>query len=74
MHSPTPNPLHPDRMTAEERLAEIGRILAAGFLRGRDRRPGGTSLDDAATGEVSLDLPAEGSSHGAAQNRRGEQP
>ena len=28
-----PNPLCPDRMSAEARLAEIGRILAAGVVR-----------------------------------------
>jgi hypothetical protein len=28
-----PNALAADRMTAEERLAEIGRLLAAGILR-----------------------------------------
>lgn len=28
-----PNALSADRMTAEERLLEIGRILAVGFLR-----------------------------------------
>lgn len=28
-----PNAIAPDQMTAEARLAEIGRLLAAGFLR-----------------------------------------
>ena len=28
-----PNPLSPERMTADERLAELGRILAAGLRR-----------------------------------------
>lgn len=28
-----PNPLHPDKMTAAERRAELGRILAAGLIR-----------------------------------------
>ena len=28
-----PNPLCPDRMSADARLAEIGRILAAGVIR-----------------------------------------
>jgi hypothetical protein len=27
------NALHPDRMSPEERLAEVARLLAAGFLR-----------------------------------------
>jgi hypothetical protein len=30
---PAPNPLSPDRMTAAERLAEIGQILAAALIR-----------------------------------------
>ena len=32
------NPLHPDLMTSDERLAEIGAILAIGFLRLRLRQ------------------------------------
>jgi hypothetical protein len=28
-----PNPLSPERMTADERLAELGRLLAAGLRR-----------------------------------------
>jgi len=28
-----PNPLHPDKMSAKARLAEVGRILAAGITR-----------------------------------------
>jgi hypothetical protein len=27
------NPLHPDQMTANERIAELAAILAAGFIR-----------------------------------------
>ena len=34
-----PNPLCPDRMSAEARLAEIGRILAAGVVRLNAARP-----------------------------------
>lgn len=30
-----PNALGPNRMTTEERLAEVGRLLAAGLLRAR---------------------------------------
>ena len=74
MHNLTPNPLHPNHMTAEERLAEIGQILAVGFLRGRDRRRGNTPPNDRTTGDVSLDLPAEGSSHGVTPNIRREPP
>ena len=32
-----PNAIAPDRMTTEDRLAEIGRLLAAGFLRRHNR-------------------------------------
>lgn len=28
-----PNPLHPDKMSAKARIAEVGRILAAGITR-----------------------------------------
>jgi len=31
--SSAPNPLSPDRMTADERLGEVGAILAAGLRR-----------------------------------------
>ena len=31
--SSAPNPLSPERMTSDERLAELGRILAAGLRR-----------------------------------------
>jgi hypothetical protein len=33
-----PNPLHPDRLTPAERLDEVARLLALGFLRLRARR------------------------------------
>ena len=68
------NPLSPDAMTADERLAEIGRLLAVGFLRGRNRMAATPPRHGRATGDVSLDLPAEGSGHGAAQNARRETP
>lgn len=32
-----PNPLHPDRMAAHERRAELCRLLAAGLIRLRQR-------------------------------------
>jgi len=32
-----PNAIHPNRLTSEERLAEIGEILAAALIRGRKR-------------------------------------
>lgn len=33
-----PNPVHPARMTAEERLAEVSDLLATAFLRFAERR------------------------------------
>jgi hypothetical protein len=33
-----PNPLHPDLMTPAERLDEVARLLALGYLRLRARR------------------------------------
>ena len=74
MNSSTPNSLHPDHMTAAERLAEIGRLLAVGFLRGRNRMAATPPRHGRATGDVSLDLPAEGSGHGATQNAYRETP
>jgi hypothetical protein len=35
-----PNAVRPDKLTAEERLTEIGEILAAGVLRARNREAG----------------------------------
>ncbi len=51
------NALAPDRMTAEERLREVGEILAAGLLRLRAKKQGSGH-------ESSLDLPANRSVHG----------
>jgi hypothetical protein len=50
-----PNSLHPDRMLPEARLAEIGRILAAGVMR---RTPVKSSGLSAAGGDSLVDLPA----------------
>ena len=55
------NALHPDRMSAAERLAEIGEILAAGLLRLRARR---REAEARRSGESSLDFPADQSVHG----------
>ena len=55
------NALDPDRMSAEERLREVGEILAAGLLRLRARR---REAQDADTGELSLDFTARQSVHG----------
>ena len=55
------NALDPHRMTADERLREIGEILAAGLLRLRGRRREAQTSD---TGEVPLDFTAQESVHG----------
>ena len=79
-HVPSPqrrlimNPLKPEMMTPDERLAEIGQLLALGFLRRRNRMAATPPPHGHTTGDVSLDLPAEGSGHGATQNARRETP
>ena len=54
-----PNALDPDRMTADERLREVGEILASGLIRLRARR----REPAARTGDVSLDFTARQSVH-----------
>jgi len=49
------NPLHPDRMSAAERLDEIADILAAGLMRLRARKSSALSGD---RGESCLDFAA----------------
>jgi hypothetical protein len=46
-----PNAIAPERMTSEERLAEVGRLLAAGILRLR-------------AGDIRLDFPLKESGVG----------
>jgi hypothetical protein len=62
-----PNPLHPDRMTAHERLTELYGLLATAVVRlaGRDR-------DDLSqsTGDRSLHLPRKQSGTAAPTRRR----
>lgn len=41
-----PNPLCPDRMSADARLAEIGRILAAGVVRLIAKKSSGLSAQN----------------------------
>jgi len=53
------NALHPDRMTAAERLDEVVAILGAGILRLLEKRNKDNGL-----GDVCLDLSATGSVHG----------
>ncbi len=63
------NALHPDRMTAAERLDEVAAILGAGILRRREKRNKYNELRD-----VSLDLSATQSGHGHGTNDQGENP
>jgi hypothetical protein len=61
-----PNALDPDRMSAAERLAEIGEILARGLIRLRARRSRQVSDDH---GDSCLDFSANQRSHGAVTNQ-----
>ena len=54
------NALDPDRMSTDERLREVGEILAVGLLRLRGRR----REQAARNGDVSLDFTARQSVHG----------
>jgi hypothetical protein len=54
------NPLDPNRMSPAERLAELGRILAAGLIRMRSRKSTPLSADG---GESSVDLARTKSGH-----------
>ncbi len=63
------NALHPDRMTAAERLDEVAAILGAGILRLREKHNKYNEL-----GDVSLDLSALQSVHGHETNDHGESP
>ena len=55
------NALDPDRMSTDERLREVGEILASGLIRLRARR---RELRGADAGELSLDFTARQSVHG----------
>ena len=61
------NPLHPDRMTAHERRAELCRLLALGLIRLRQRDM--VHLSDG-SGESSLHYPANQSVHATPTHRR----
>jgi hypothetical protein len=61
------NALAPDLMTADERLTELGQILAAGFV--RLRRCGSMSVA-ARSGDFRLDFSPERSVHATARQRR----
>jgi hypothetical protein len=55
-----PNALDPARLTPAERLAELGRILAAGLIRMRAKKSTPLSADG---GESSVDLARTKSGH-----------
>jgi len=61
-------------MTAAERLAEIGHILAVGYLRSRNRARSENAPHNSSSGDVSLDLPGEQSGHDDTKTRRRESP
>ena len=54
------NPLHPDMMSAEERLAELGEILARGVVRLKARKSSQLSGE---LGDSSLDLTPDQRGH-----------
>jgi hypothetical protein len=55
------HPLHPDHLTAAERLDEVARLLALGILRLRARRRAEKANDPNQLRRLGLDFPAEGS-------------
>jgi len=57
---PVANPLDPNHLSPEERLAELGHILAAGLIR---LRVGKSSPLSGVAGESYVDLPAPKSGH-----------
>ena len=68
-----PNPIHPDHLTAKERVGEVCRLLALGLLRlrARDHANGGSSSGlSPESGESSLDRPARASGHATRPTQR----
>lgn len=62
-----PNPLSPDSMTAQERIAELGQLLALGLMRLHARKSSPLSPD---CGDSSVDLLPDRSGDAAAPKRR----
>jgi hypothetical protein len=56
-----PNPLRPDLMTPSERLDEVARLLALGYLRLRARRQAEKADEPNHLREFGLDFTADGS-------------
>ena len=66
--------VHPQRLTANERLDEVGRILAAGILRVRAKHMESKAISMGGERESSLDFTAKQSGHVRTKTRRGEKP
>ena len=64
--------MSPDHLSANERLDEVGRILAAGIRRVRANRLGSQAKSMGKERECSLDFTAEQSGHVRTKTRRGE--
>ena len=62
-----PNLLSPDAMTPDERLAELGEILARGLIRLHARKSSPLSAD---RGDSSVDFLPDRSGHADAPRRR----
>lgn len=62
-----PNALHPDRMTAAERLDELADILSSGLIRLKARKSSRLSAD---RGDSCLDFTARQSGHVPVNRRR----
>ena len=60
-------PLHPNHMTPDERLAELGQILARGLIRLHAREASPLSADKR---DSFVDLPPNRSRHANAPKRR----
>ena len=65
-----PNALSPEKMSAGERLDEIGRILAVGIARARQAKSKPSNINKIR--EVSLDFGAPQRGHVLTKRRRGE--
>ena len=63
----TMSPLHPDHMSADERLAEIAEILARGLMRLHARKSSPLSAD---RGDSSVDFLPDRSGHADTLTRR----
>ena len=61
------SPLHPNHMTLDERLAELGQILARGLIRLHAREASPLSADDR---DSFVDLPPRRSRHANAPKQK----